>query len=100
MSELAGQTDIFDELGELPPAPPFTVHTCVWASRGCGWCHSKNVIGGGACRNPQDNNESFYYDYCQGCENKYGSPRVTAAGYPLTIDRTQAPRPGPQPRKE
>lgn len=98
MAELAGQTDIFAELGEPPPVPPFTVHISVWADNGCGWCNSKSTIGGGACRNPKDADESFFYSYCTPCYEKYGHPRVNAPNYPLTIDRTKTPRPGSAPR--
>lgn len=92
-----GQTDIFDALGESSPAPPFTVYTCVWAEKGCGWCGSRAMLGGGACRNPQDQDESFFYSYCGSCYGRYRSPRVTAPDFNLRVDRTQKPRPGAAP---
>lgn len=94
---LEGQLDIFTALEEPAPVPPFTVYTCVWAEKGCGWCGSGNMLGGGACRNPQNNDESFFYSYCTSCYNKYRSPKVTTPGFPLNIDRTQKPRPGDAP---
>lgn len=94
---LEGQSDIFEALGEESPTPPFTVYTCVWAEKGCGWCGSGNMLGGGACRNPQNNEESFFYSYCSRCYDKYRSPRVTAPGFNLYVDRTWKPRPGTAP---
>lgn len=100
---LEGQLDIFDAMDEQPPIPPLTVYTCVWAERGCGWCHSNNTEGGGACRNPRDESESLFYSYCGKCRGKYGYPKVGNPDYPVTIDRTQKERPGTAPnltRKE
>ncbi|MBT8161028.1 MULTISPECIES: hypothetical protein [Arthrobacter] len=96
--EIPGQGDIFAELDEPAPTPPFTVYTCVWAAMGrCGWCGGKGWDGGGACRNPKDENESWYYDYCKSCRENYGYPHVTREGFALNIDRTQKPRPGGAP---
>jgi hypothetical protein len=96
--QIAGQVDIFAELGEAAPVPPFTVFTCVWATgQRCGWCHGKGYDGGGACRNPEDDKESFFYDYCRPCREKHGYPKVTREGFPVVIDRTQKPRPGDAP---
>lgn len=95
---IAGQTDIFAELDEQLPTPPFTVFTCVWASGSrCGWCGGKGYDGGGACRNPKDDKESWFYDYCRPCREKYGYPKVTREGFALNIDGTQKPRPGDAP---
>lgn len=94
MTEMAGQVDIFAELGEPVPVPPFTVFTCVWAENRCGWCGGSGFYGGGACRSPKDKTESWFYRYCKGCVEKYGHPRVVHDGFLLVIDRTQKPRPG------
>jgi len=95
MTVIAGQTDIFAALDQPVPAPPFTVYTCVWATDlRCGWCAGKGYDGGGACRNPSDETESFFYNYCRPCREKYGFPNVTREGFALNIDRTQKPRPG------
>lgn len=97
--QIAGQIDIFAELGEAAPVPPFTVYTCVWAEMGCGWCGGTGLDGGGACRNPQDKAESFFYSYCRACRTQYGYPKVTNEAFPLVIDRTQKLRPGAAPQK-
>lgn len=94
MTELDGQTDIFAELGEPAPVPPFTVFTCVWAENRCGWCGGKGFQGGGAVRNPKDKGESWFFRYCGRCQERYGHPRVGREGFPVVIDRTQKPRPG------
>lgn len=96
-AEIAGQSDIFTELGESIPVPPFTVYSCVWAEKGCGWCGAKGMLGGGACRNPEDPTESWFYSYCQSCYTLHGSPKVTAPGYPVRVDRTVKARPGTAP---
>ena len=97
MSQITGQLDIFAELGESSPVPSFTVYTCVWAEKGCGWCGSGSMLGGGACRNPQNKDESFFYSYCTSCYSKYRSPKVTDPDFPVRIDRTQKARPGSAP---
>lgn len=98
MTVIAGQSDIFDALDVPMPVPPLTVYTCVWAERGCGWCHSTSTEGGGACRNPRSANESLFYSYCGKCRGKYGYPKVSNPDYPVTIDRTQKARPGTAPK--
>jgi hypothetical protein len=97
MAEIAGQIDIFDSLDEQLPVPPFTVYICVWAEKGCGWCHSSGLDGGGACRNPRNKDESLFYSYCGKCRGKYGYPKPGHPDYPVTIDRTQKARPGAAP---
>lgn len=97
MDQISGQIDIFDALDEPMPVPLFTVYTCVWAEKGCGWCGSKGMLGGGACRNPKNSDESWFYSYCGRCYELHGTPKVTAEGYPLQIDRTVKPRPGDAP---
>jgi hypothetical protein len=94
--ELPGQTDVFGLLDEPLPVPPITVYTCVWAERGCGWCGSTATLGGGACRNPDNSAESFFYSYCARCYKQYGTPKVTRPGV-VVIDRTQKVRPGDAP---
>lgn len=91
---LDGQLEIFDILTESIPVPAFTVYTCVWAERGCGWCHSNGLDGGGACRNPRKEDESLFYSYCGKCRGLYGYPKVANPDYPVTIDRTRKDRPG------
>lgn len=93
-AEIAGQSDIFAELGESLPVPAFTVYSCVWAERGCGWCSAKGMLGGGACRNPEDDKESWFYSYCHSCHTLYGTPKVTRPGFPVRVDRTVKARPG------
>lgn len=94
MKQLEGQADLF-ELDDAPakPLPPFTVWTCVWAEQRCGWCGGKGFQGGGACRNPRDENESFFYQYCKKCDDRYGDPRVTDLSRQIIINRTQADPP-------
>jgi len=95
MEQIAGQVDIFAELGTPEPSPPFTVHTCVWASgQSCGWCGGNGYDGGGATRNPRAEKESFYFAYCRPCRESYGYPRIYDPAFPIAIDRTQKPRPG------
>ena len=96
---IEGQVDLFEAMGEAPPPPPFTVYTCVWAERGCGWCQSNGFEGGGACRNPRDASESLFYSYCGKCRTRYGYPRVGDPDYPVIIDRTQKEKPE-KPRRE
>lgn len=93
-----GQTDIFGLLDESPPLPPFTVHTCVWLMSQCGWCNDrKGFLGGGGTRNPDDENESWYYEYCHSCQEKYGTPKLSDPNLKIIVDRTQIPRPGDAP---
>ncbi len=95
---MGAQLDIFDALGESAPVPPFTVWTCVWATGSrCGWCGGKGYEGGGACRNPEDKNESFFYQYCRACREKHGYPKIHDPAFPVVIDRTQKPRPDDAP---
>lgn len=101
MSIVAGQSDIFDALGEPAPTPAFKVWTCVWSSDGCGWCRAKSSVGGGACRNPGNADESLFYEYCAVCVKRWGHPSVR--DMQLIIDRTKTERPGNAPnlpRKE
>lgn len=93
-----GQVDLFDLIDERPPVPPFTVWTCVWAGDlRCGWCGGKGFQGGGACRNPRNDDEPFFYQYCRKCYEAYGDPHVRRLDSVINIDRTQKPRPGDAP---
>ncbi|MFH5879779.1 hypothetical protein [Arthrobacter sp. NA-172] len=80
MAEMNGQTDIFELLecgAPLELQPLFKVRPTGWYGKPkCGWCGSTNTIGGGACRHPQNRNQSIGYDYCQRCVNLYGHPHV------------------------
>jgi hypothetical protein len=98
MTSIEGQTDVFELLTESLPIPPFTVNTCVWASgQRCGWCGGKGYDGGGACRNPRNDDESFFYNYCAKCREKHGYPHPGRLEFLVNIDRTQKPRPGDAP---
>lgn len=102
-----GQLDalaLLDDLVVGPPVPALTVYTCVWSNpQRCGWCDGGNISGGGAQRNPANEDESIFYDYCHKCSDKYGSPRIWDPAFRLNINRTQTPRPahlGPRVTKE
>ncbi len=95
MTVIEGQIDVFDLLDERLPAPPFTVNTCVWATDNrCGWCAGKGYDGGGACRNPRNDEESFFYNYCAKCRKKYGYPHPGRLDFAVNIDRTRKTRTG------
>lgn len=73
-----GQIDIFEALGETPPmlpVPVFTVYTSPYDQR-CGWCGNPGFLGGGAHRNPSDPDQSVFFQYCTGCQRKYGHPKT------------------------
>lgn len=85
--EIAGQLDLLDLLPEIAPAthPVFKVHPSGWhGKQKCGWCGSTNVIGGGACRHPQNRELSIGYDYCKKCVAIYGHPHING-GTPIIL---------------
>lgn len=89
---LDGQLELFDMEA---PAPPLTVYTCVWtSSQRCGWCNAPGYHGGGACRNPKNDKESFFYSYCKRCYDHHGGPKFSQPDFAVNIVRTVTPRPG------
>lgn len=83
-----GQVDVFELLGEDKAAcqPPFRVYPLKsrWKAI-CGWCGGSGLLGGGACRHPDNAELSIGYDYCQKCVDKYGHPKVFPGGTPLVL---------------